>query len=90
MLCISRFYTLIPHDFGMATPPLLDSADLISTKTKMLETLLELEIAYSMTRTGVTSFVIMVTIVTMVAFYVVTCYSSYLLFLLRGCRALHK
>jgi len=25
----NRFYTLIPHDFGMKKPPLLDSADAI-------------------------------------------------------------
>ena len=25
----NRFYTLIPHDFGMKKPPLLDSAEVI-------------------------------------------------------------
>ena len=25
----NRFYTLIPHDFGMKKPPLLDTADTI-------------------------------------------------------------
>lgn len=27
--CSNRFYTLIPHDFGMKKPPLLDDLDLI-------------------------------------------------------------
>ena len=25
----NRFYTLIPHDFGMKKPPMLDTADII-------------------------------------------------------------
>lgn len=44
----NRFYTLIPHDFGLARPPLLDNAELIKTKTEMIDNLLEIEIAYSM------------------------------------------
>ncbi|CAF1511392.1 unnamed protein product [Adineta ricciae] len=44
----NRFYTLIPHDFGLAKPPLLDNAELIKTKTEMIDNLLEIEIAYSM------------------------------------------
>ncbi|CAF0974380.1 unnamed protein product [Adineta steineri] len=44
----NRFYTLIPHDFGLAKPPLLDNVDLIKTKTEMIDNLLEIEIAYSM------------------------------------------
>lgn len=27
--CSNRFYTLIPHDFGMKNPPLLDNEELI-------------------------------------------------------------
>ena len=27
---LSRFFTLIPHDFGMKSPPLLDNADLVN------------------------------------------------------------
>lgn len=46
----NTFYTLIPHDFGMDNAPKLDSIDQINTKSQMLENLLELEIAYSMTR----------------------------------------
>ena len=39
---------VIPHDFGMARPPLLDNVELIKTKTEMIDNLLEIEIAYSM------------------------------------------
>ena len=39
---------VIPHDFGLARPPLLDNVDLIKTKTEMIDNLLEIEIAYSM------------------------------------------
>jgi len=28
----NRFYTLIPHDFGMKKPPILDTADAIKVK----------------------------------------------------------
>ncbi|CAH2075136.1 unnamed protein product, partial [Iphiclides podalirius] len=44
----NRFYTLVPHSFGMENPPLLDNMELIKTKTEMLDNLLEIEIAYSM------------------------------------------
>ena len=48
----TRFYTLIPHDFGMKTPPLLDSLEAVKTKSRMLDDLLKLEVAYSLMRTG--------------------------------------
>ncbi|CAM4807466.1 unnamed protein product [Rotaria magnacalcarata] len=44
----NRFYTLIPHDFGLASPPLLDNVELIISKTDMIDNLREIEIAYSM------------------------------------------
>jgi poly [ADP-ribose] polymerase len=44
----NRFYTLIPHDFGLARPKILDNIDLIQSKTQMIDNLLEIEIAYSM------------------------------------------
>jgi len=44
----NRFFTLIPHDFGMATPPILDNADLVKTKLDMLDNLLEIEVAYNL------------------------------------------
>ena len=43
----NRFYTLIPHAFGLEKPKLLDSIDLIQSKTQMIDNLLEIEIAYS-------------------------------------------
>ena len=44
----NRFYTLIPHDFGLRKPPLLDNEDIIRMKTQMLDNLLEIEVAYSL------------------------------------------
>ena len=44
----NRFYTLIPHDFGLARPKILDNIELIQLKTQMIDNLLEIEIAYSM------------------------------------------
>ncbi|CAI8024368.1 Poly [ADP-ribose] polymerase 1 [Geodia barretti] len=44
----NRFYTLIPHDFGLKKPPLLDTEEIIKTKTQMVDNLLEIEVAYSL------------------------------------------
>lgn len=44
----NRFYTLIPHDFGMGKIKLLDTAEAIKTKTEMLDNLLEIEVAYNL------------------------------------------
>ena len=46
--CTNRFYTLVPHDFGMNKPPTLDSEEVIKIKTQMLDSLLEIEVAYSL------------------------------------------
>lgn len=48
----NRFYTLIPHDFGMQTPPLLSSLEAITLKTQMLDNLMEIELAYSLLKEG--------------------------------------
>ncbi len=32
----NRFYTLIPHDFGMKKPPLLNNLDYIQVRTQIL------------------------------------------------------
>uniref|UniRef100_G1KFB0 Poly [ADP-ribose] polymerase n=1 Tax=Anolis carolinensis TaxID=28377 RepID=G1KFB0_ANOCA len=48
----NRFYTLIPHDFGMKKPPLLNSLDYIKSKVEMLDNLLDIEVAYSLLRSG--------------------------------------
>lgn len=44
----NRFYTLIPHDFGMKKPTPLDNEEIIKQKIEMLDNLLEIEVAYSM------------------------------------------
>ncbi|XP_014252361.1 poly [ADP-ribose] polymerase [Cimex lectularius] len=44
----NRFYTIIPHDFGTDTPPLLDNKEIIQAKLEMLESLMEMEVAYSL------------------------------------------
>lgn len=48
----NRFYTLLPHDFGMKKPPLLDNLELIKTKVGMLDNLLDIEVAYSLLKSG--------------------------------------
>lgn len=44
----NRFYTMIPHDFGVKRPPIIDTIDMITAKTEMLESLLEMELAYGL------------------------------------------
>ncbi|XP_028036394.1 poly [ADP-ribose] polymerase [Bombyx mandarina] len=44
----NRFFTLIPHDFGVNNAPLLDNNEIIKTKTDMMDNLLEIEIAYGL------------------------------------------
>ncbi|XP_077991916.1 poly [ADP-ribose] polymerase 1-like [Glandiceps talaboti] len=51
----NRFYTLIPHDFGMKKPPMLETTEIIQSKTQMLDNLLDIEVAYSLLKGGDTS-----------------------------------
>ncbi|XP_057321273.1 poly [ADP-ribose] polymerase-like [Microplitis mediator] len=44
----NRFYTLVPHSFGVGDPPLLDTEEIIKTKCEMLESLIDMEIAYNL------------------------------------------
>lgn len=44
----NRFYTLVPHSFGIADPPILDNEDIIKSKSEMLDSLIEMEIAYNL------------------------------------------
>ena len=44
----NRFFTLIPHDFGLKTPPILNEPDYIKSKIEMLDSLLEIEVAYKL------------------------------------------
>uniref|UniRef100_A0AAY4B7G1 Poly [ADP-ribose] polymerase n=1 Tax=Denticeps clupeoides TaxID=299321 RepID=A0AAY4B7G1_9TELE len=48
----NRFYTLIPHDFGMKKPPPLNNLEYIQAKVQMLDNLLDIEVAYSLLRGG--------------------------------------
>ena len=48
----NRFFTLIPHDFGMKTPPILNDPDIVKSKIEMLDNLLEIEVAYNLLKTG--------------------------------------
>jgi poly [ADP-ribose] polymerase len=41
----SEFYTIIPHDFGMRTPPVINQESAILKKMELLDTLADLEIA---------------------------------------------
>ncbi|KAI6172676.1 Poly [ADP-ribose] polymerase [Aphelenchoides besseyi] len=42
----NHFYSLIPHSIGLAQLPLIDSLEAVKSKTEMLDSLLEIEIAY--------------------------------------------
>ncbi|KAK8763975.1 hypothetical protein V5799_033404 [Amblyomma americanum] len=44
----NRFYTLIPHDFGMNKPTILSDDKLIEQKVNMLSSLLEIEVAVNL------------------------------------------
>jgi poly [ADP-ribose] polymerase len=43
-LC-NRFYTFVPHDFGMSRPPIIDSAEKLQTKYDLIDTLMDIEVA---------------------------------------------
>lgn len=44
----NRFYTLVPHSFGVKDVPILESEQDIKNKCDMLDALLEMEIAYNL------------------------------------------
>lgn len=44
----NQFYTLVPHDFGIQAPRILDDDQIIKDKITMLNDLMEIEIAYKM------------------------------------------
>lgn len=44
----NRFYTLVPHDFALKKPTSLDNLEIIKSKTEMLNSLLDIEIAYNL------------------------------------------
>ncbi|XP_033328280.2 poly-(ADP-ribose) polymerase [Megalopta genalis] len=51
----NRFYNLIPHNFGVSGPKILDNPEEIRAKCDMLDALLEMEIAYSLLHSKVDS-----------------------------------
>eukprot|EP01124_Arcella_intermedia_P000047 TRINITY_DN10024_c0_g1_i1.p1 TRINITY_DN10024_c0_g1~~TRINITY_DN10024_c0_g1_i1.p1 ORF type:complete len:933 (-),score=279.47 TRINITY_DN10024_c0_g1_i1:19-2601(-) len=44
----NQFYTLIPHDFGMGPVTLINSLEVLQKKMKLMETLIDIEIATSL------------------------------------------
>jgi poly [ADP-ribose] polymerase len=44
----SQFYTLIPHDFGRALPPVINSFDMLRAKMRQLEALMDVQVATSL------------------------------------------
>lgn len=44
----NKFFTLVPHNFGMNQAPVIDTLEMIQNKREILDNLIELEIAYSM------------------------------------------
>ena len=44
----NKFFSVIPHDFGMRRAPLLDSHDIINEKCRMLDNLAEIETAFKL------------------------------------------
>ncbi|XP_034248574.1 poly [ADP-ribose] polymerase [Thrips palmi] len=51
----NRFFTLVPHDFGVDKPPLLNTEELIKQKMNIIDNLLEIEIAYNLLEGGASS-----------------------------------
>jgi predicted DNA-binding WGR domain protein len=48
----NRFYTFIPHSFGIDDPPVLKDTEVIKQKVAMLDSLIELEIAYNLMKSS--------------------------------------
>jgi len=48
--CSNRFYTLIPHDFGLQSPPLIDNIETVKKKMQLMEALVDIEIASSLVK----------------------------------------
>ena len=44
----NRFYTLVPHNFGVSEPTIISTEEEIKAKREMLESLMEMEIAYNL------------------------------------------
>jgi len=46
----NQFYTLVPHNFGMSLPPMIDSLELLKVKIEMIECLGGIDVANSLLR----------------------------------------
>lgn len=44
----NEFYSIIPHSFGIEKPPLIDTDEVIKKKIEMIDSLMEIEVAYSL------------------------------------------
>lgn len=44
----NKFYTLVPHNLGMRQAPVIDTLEMIKEKQEMIDSLLQIEIAYSL------------------------------------------
>lgn len=44
----NRFYTLIPHSFGINAPPLIETLEQVENLRQMLDSLSEIEVAYNL------------------------------------------
>ncbi|XP_070852014.1 poly [ADP-ribose] polymerase isoform X4 [Drosophila suzukii] len=47
----NRFYTLIPHNFGVQSPSLIETYNQVEDLRQMLDSLAEIEVAYSLIKT---------------------------------------
>ncbi|XP_017099086.2 poly [ADP-ribose] polymerase isoform X1 [Drosophila bipectinata] len=47
----NRFYTLIPHNFGVKSPPIIETIEQVESLVHMLDSLAEIEVAYSFIKT---------------------------------------
>lgn len=47
----NRFYTLMPHNFGMNRAPVIDTREMIEEKREMLDNLIQIEVAYNLIKT---------------------------------------
>jgi len=48
----NQFYTLIPHDFGSRSPTIINSKEVLETKMKLMEALIDIEIATNLLSGG--------------------------------------
>lgn len=46
--CTNRFYTLVPHNFGVNNPPILNTVEQVTHHSEVLDSLMEIECAYNM------------------------------------------